>query len=407
MNILIVSDSYPPEIRSASHLMQELAEELGDRGHAVTVATCYPKYNLVENTSSPHFKEFSLEDGIKIIRIKTLSHHKVNFIVRGLSQLLMPYIFWAKLRRYLIDRMDAVIVYSPPLPLWRIGFQTKKISGARFILNIQDIFPQNAIDLGVLQNTTLIKFFERMEAQAYQQADIITVHSEGNREFLMNHKGVPESKVRTLYNWIDLNAFSAVKSNGYFRKQYGFENKFVFLFAGVMGPSQNLDLIVNIATQVQSFSDLVFLFVGDGSEKEQLVKMVQQRSLKNVFFKPFVSKKQYPALVKEVDVGLVCLSSKNKTPVVPGKILGYMAAGIPVLALLNKESGGHALIKDANCGYSTLSDNTEEGVALVLKLRFKRNDLKILGENGYKYAAECFSKDKCVDRLEELLKQGA
>lgn len=404
MNILIVSDSYPPEIRSASHLMQELSEELRDRGHAVTVATCYPKYNLAGNTSSRHFEEFSLEDGIQIIRIKTLSHHKVNFIVRGFSQLLMPYIFWAKLRRYLIDRVDAVVVYSPPLPLWKIGLRTKKAFGAKYILNVQDIFPQNAIDLGVLQNTMLIKFFERMETRAYQRADIITVHSEGNRQFLINHKGVPESKVRTLYNWIDLDAFSTVKSTGYFRQRYALENKFVFLFAGVMGPSQNLDLIVNIATQVQSFSDLVFLFVGDGSEKERIVNIVQQRSLKNVVFKPFVSKEDYPALVKEADVGLVCLSPKNKTPVVPGKILGYMAAGVPVLAFLNKQSDGHALIKDANCGFSSLSNSAEVSAELVFKLYREKHRLKILGDNGYRYAADNFSKERCIDRLEEILK---
>jgi glycosyltransferase involved in cell wall biosynthesis len=406
MNILIVSDSYPPEIRSASHLMQELAQELRDRNHEVTVATCYPKYNLAESTSSPHFEEFSLEEGIRVIRIKTLPHHKVNFILRGVSQLSLPYIYWSKVKRYLDDHLDAVMVYSPPLPLWQIGSRTKATYGAKFILNIQDIFPQNAIDLKALRNPFLIKFFERMEIRAYRQADIITVHSEGNRQFLIHHKGVPEGKVSTLHNWIDLDAFSKVKSTGYFRKQYDLENKFIFLFAGVLGPSQNLDLIIDVAEQVRSIPDLVFLIVGDGTEKEKLENSARQQSLNNVVFKPFVSKEDYSSLVKEADVGLVCLSPKNKTPVVPGKILGYMAAAIPVLAFLNKESDGHALIKDANCGYSSVSDITKQAADLVLKLYREKDHLKILGENGYRYASAHFSKEQCIDRIEGFFNHG-
>ena len=156
MNILLITDAYPPEIRSASHLMQELAEELRDRNHSVTVATCYPRYNLVNTSIGQSFKECSFEKRVRVIRIQTLPHHKVNFFIRGISQLLLPYILWARLKKYLTYSIDAVIVYSPPLTLWHVGKMAKRTYGAKFILNIQDIFPQNAITKAKSYLSTLL-----------------------------------------------------------------------------------------------------------------------------------------------------------------------------------------------------------------------------------------------------------
>ena len=100
MNILLVTDSYPPEIRSASHLMLELAQELTLRGHSVTVITTWPEYNLDQSLVRQDFAELENEAGIRVIRVKTLPHHNVNYLVRGLSQLLMPVQFLMRLKRY-------------------------------------------------------------------------------------------------------------------------------------------------------------------------------------------------------------------------------------------------------------------------------------------------------------------
>lgn len=402
MNILLVTDSYPPEIRSASHLMQELAEELRNRGYKVTVVTSYPQYNLTAEMKGKSFDEFSVENDINVIRVKTLPHHKVNFVIRGISQLTMPYIFFSRINKYLKDKVDVVIVYSPPLPLANVGKALKKKYGAKFILNVQDIFPQNAIDLGVLKNKFIINYFERLESRAYESADKIVVHSEGNRKFLIQKKRLFEDKVQVLHNWIDITPYRNTEKDGYFRKKYGLEDKFIILFAGVIGPSQGLDLIVNAANELKDVSALTFLFVGDGTEKNKLIKKAEHFQLKNVVFKPFVSKEEYPKLVKDADVGMICLSSKNKTPVVPGKILGYMAASVPVLAFLNKESDGHQIIKDAQCGYSEVSDNPIKATEIILKIYNERDKLKQYGENGFNYVLRHFSKDVCIDQLEKL-----
>jgi len=382
--------------------MQELAEELTRRKHKVSVVTSYPQYNLADEMKGKSFDEYSIENEIEVLRIRTMPHHKVNLIIRGIAQLSMPYIFLSKIRRHLKQGFDIVIVYSPPLPLANIGRILKKKNNAKFILNIQDIFPQNAIDLGALKNSFIIRYFEHMEKKAYEHADAVTVHSHGNKQFLLSKKRISEEKLHVLHNWIDLSPYSNIKADNYFRGKYALENKFIILFAGVIGPSQGLDMVIKAATKLGNISDLCFLIVGDGTEKDRLMRIVKDYQLKNVIFKPFVSKDDYPKLVKEANVGLVCLTSLNKTPVVPGKILGYMGAAIPVLAFLNKESDGHQIIREAQCGYSEISNDYKKIVDSVIKIYNERDQLREYGNNGYKYVATHFEKSKCIDKLEKL-----
>jgi len=401
-NILIIADIYPPEVSSAAHLMKELAEGLKKRGHNIWVITTYPRYYLPKELEAQKFELFSDEIGIKVIRVKTPPLKKVNFIIRGIFQLLLPFLFFQKAKKLIKEKVDVVIIYSPPLPLATIGIKIKKYFGAKFILNIQDIFPKNAVDLGVLKNKLLVRFFEVIEKNVYKDADLITFHSEGGRRFLIERKGVPATKIITLPNWIDLAPYQNLTKDMFFRKQWDLQKKFIFLFAGIMGPAQGLDFLIEIAKKVSSIKDIVFLLVGDGMEKEKIQKMIRNYALSNVMVKPFVSKDDYPYLAKEADVGLVCLSSKNKTAFVPGKVLGYMAASKPIVAFLNQESDGFEVIREAKCGYAVRAGDLDKAIEIVEKIYNEKDKLKELGNNGFKYALNNFAIDVCLDKLEEL-----
>ena len=401
-NILIITDSYPPEIRSAAQLMKDLADGLHKKGHSVWVATSYPKYNLADFERIV-WPEMADENGIKVLRIKTLPHHKVNFIIRGIAQLSLPYIFFRKIKKNIKEKINTVIVHSPPLPLTITAYKVKKFYNAKYILNLHDIFPQNAVDLKILRHQFLIKFFEWMERKAYQNADLIVVPSNEHKNFLVNKRNVPLEKIEVIYHWIDSEPFLKAKRTGRFRKLYGLENKFIFLFAGVLGPSQGLDLVIRIADKIKDNQDIVFLLVGDGSEKERLMKMSEDLNLKNVVFKPFVSLEEYPELVKDCDVGIISLTAQNTTPAVPAKILGYMAAAIPVIAFLHKESEGLLIIKEAKCGYGTVSSDEEGALEIILKMYNEKEKLKEYGENGLKYLLKNMEKKVCVEKFESLL----
>lgn len=402
-HILLITDSYPPEIRSASHLMLELAEELHKRNYQVSVVTCWPQYNLDPNNPQT-FSEVMTENGIRVIRMKHLAHHQVHFIIRGIAQLLLPYLFIRKIKQHITEKVDAVIVYSPPLPLSFVGAWAKRKWNARFILNVQDLFPQNAIDLGVLKNKMAIHFFQWMEKWNYKKADIVTTHSQGNQNLLSKLYPEIKNKIVVLHNWVDIAAHQTNNLNKDYRALFQLGNKFVAVFAGVIGPSQNLTILIEAAKQVGDLQDLCFLIVGDGTEKKKLEEMVLKNNLQNVIFKPFISRDDYASLLVACDVGLVSLSAKNKTPVVPGKILGYMAASLPVIAFLNKESDGHEIIRESGCGYSVTSDNLSNIVMVIRKAYENRDQCKKLGAAGFEYVKNNFSKEKCVDEIIFLLK---
>jgi glycosyltransferase involved in cell wall biosynthesis len=386
--------------------MLELAQELSRRGHGVTVITTWPEYNLDQSIEPKIFKEVEIENGVHVIRVKTLPHHNVNYVIRGLAQLVMPWQFLQKLKQHHV-RPEAVVVYSPPLPLALVGSWLRR-KGVRNILNVQDLFPQNAIDLGILRSPLQIKLFKMLERFAYKSADIVTVHSEGNREMLLTQQSKIQSKLKILHNWVDIDHHvidqSAQKTSGVdYRKLWGIQQKHIAIFAGVMGPSQYLELVLAIAESMRDREDLLFLLVGDGKEKLKLQQLAQTKNLTNVRFEGFVSRDAYPQLLSSCSIGLVCLSPHNQTPVVPGKILGHMAAGLPVAAFLHKASDGHRLIQASRCGVSAKSSDLEACTASLRGLLENEQQLADIGQAGRAYAIEHFSKDVCVSELEKML----
>jgi len=401
--VLIIADSYPPEIRSAAQLMEDLAKFLKDKGYEVWVATSYPHYNLTQDLINKKWPSISKEGGIKVLRIKTLPHHKVNFIIRGIAQVSMPYIFIWQIRKNIKEKIDTVIVHSPPLPLTIATYYIKKIYRAKFILNLHDFFPQNAIDLGVLKNKLLIKFFDRMEKQAYQNADLIIVPSYEHKKYLQEKKKINEDKIEVVYHWLDGKMFLQQEKTGRFRKLFNLDDKFIFVFGGVLGPSQGLDFIIRVAEKVKDNKDIIFLFVGDGTEKPKLEKLVKESNLDNVIFKPFVSYQEFPELLKDCNVGLITLTTKNTAPAVPAKISTYLASGLPVLGFLHEKSEALKIINEAQCGYATFSQDIEKGKKLVLKMYQEKEDLKRLGENSLKYFLNNLNSDVCLTKFEKLI----
>jgi glycosyltransferase involved in cell wall biosynthesis len=412
MKILLITNSYPPEIRSVSHLMRDLALELGQRGHQVSVLTAFPRHHLLDSTTPDVPMGVSVENGVRVLRASDppvmkglFSPHtgKRRYFRRGIAELIMPVMF-GLLAKKQVETCDLVWVFSPPLPLALLGGWCKKQFNSRFLLNVHDMFPQNGIDLGIIQSPGIIRGYELLEKRAYGAADLIVVHSPGNRDFLMDQKHIPASKLMVQYNWLDVRGFDIKERTGRFRQRFGIaEDAFVVLFGGTLGPSQGLETVLDMAGRIQHDKTVIFLLAGDGSEMPRLKTEARNRGLDNVLFKPLVSEADYPCLLKEADAGLVCLSSRVKTPVVPAKIQGYMAAGCPVIGILNKESDGHRLIRAARAGITLEAGDLEKAVETVLTLKNNPILRAEMGKAGKAYALEHFEKTACVGRILERL----
>jgi len=401
LKLLLITDSYPPEVRSASLMMYELAQGLIRQGHKVSVITSMPKYNLIEGQCPP--KELyrrTREDGVLVYRVCTLPLHNVSHLKRGLAQMVLPAIF--SLVSSFIGKIDLSIVYSPPLPLGLSACYLRVIKGAEYIFNVQDLFPQNAIDLGALKNPFMIKAFRIIEKFIYRHARYITVHSPGNKEFIAE-TGIASDKISVIHNWVDPSVYDKISGKSPLDDGIDLRGKFVVLFAGVMSYAQDMDVIMETARLLLEYKNIVFLLVGDGSQKPKIAEFKVKYGLSNIILHPFISLEEYPELVSLCDVGLVTLKRSMKTPVVPSKILGYMAAGKPVIGSLNKESEAIDIIKAAGCGWAQEITNPGDMRDAILKLYRDPMFRAKLGSNGRKYVSNHFHLEKSLAQYEKLI----
>ena len=340
--------------------------------------------------------------GFQVLRVDAPAIHNVGHVRRGLGQLWLPVAFYRAACG--LPRPDVIYVYSPPLTLGLAAHWLGRRWRAPFVFNVQDLFPQNAIDLGALRNPLLIAFFRGLERFIYRRAAAIALHSEGNAAWL-RRDGVEAAKLRVIPNWVDtqLHRPEAGATENRFRRELGLEDRFTVLFAGGMGYAQDMETIVEAAARLRDDPRVVFLLVGDGSERAGVERRVRELGLANVRLLPFVPREDYPQLVAACDVGLVTLKKTMKTPVVPSKLPTYMASARPVIVGVNPESDAGALVRQADCGLLVPPGDPEAMAAAVRQLAGDSACGAALGANGRRYAAAHLSRAACVHQIERLL----
>jgi glycosyltransferase involved in cell wall biosynthesis len=402
MNILILTEAFTPEIRSASHLLYELAESLVEKGFKVTVITRFPKDYINKIDKKYTGKLFYRENmgEINIIRLNSFSFFRHIPLVRGLSQFILSGLL--VIGGIVSGKQDIILAYSPPLPLGISAYLLGKIKKAPFIFNVQDIFPQSVIDLGLLRSKILIKISELMERFIYKKARFITVHSEGNKENII-YKNINPEKIVTVYNWVDTDLIKPIKNKeNNFRRKNNLNSKFVVSFAGVMGFAQGLDIVISCAELLKSYKDILFLLVGGGVKRNGLMKKAEEIQLNNIKFLPPQPKEIYPSILYASDICLVTLDKSVKTPVVPAKLLNIIASGRPVVASMNLKGDAPKIIRDAECGYCVEADDADGFSKAILKLYNNPKLRDEFGMNGRKYVVEHFSRKVCIEKYEKL-----
>ncbi len=410
MRILLITAYFPPDTGSAAHLFYELGSVLVKRGHEVTVLTGMPSYHAQGSLDRYQGRKRLQEEieGMKVVRVNTLQLPRHLMVGRALWQFGVALSF---LKAGLgLPRHDVSLVYSPPVPLGLAAWGIRKGKGTPFILNVQDLFPQSIIDLGLLRNSTIIRGFESMERLVYRKADYITVHSEGNRRHVRG-KGAREDKVAVFSNWVDTEFIRPKERLDGFRRKHGFGEGFLASFAGVLGYSQDVDVILEAAHLIRrqlpapGADPLHWLIVGDGVEKSRLAAKAASMGLDNVRFLPMQARDQYPAVLQASDICLTTLRAKVKTPVVPSKILSIMAAARPVVAGLNLEGDAPRLITESRCGLCVPPEDPAALAKAVLTFYQNPSLKEEMGQNGRRYAEKYLSLDRSGERYESLFQK--
>lgn len=399
MKILLVSPFFPPEVGSAAHLYYELGQALRGRGHEVTVLTGLPRYHVVERPAGGRSRPFMREKyhGLQVFRVFNLDIPWDRPLLRGLDQVVAAAA--ACLAGCCLPPFEVAMVYSPPLPLALATLVFCGLRGCPLVLNVQDLFPQSAIDLGVLRNPRLIQAFRGLESFLYRHADLITVHSAGNRRHILAAGGDP-GKVAVISNWVDTDALRPSSRHNGLRAALGLNDRFVVSFAGIFGYSQDLETVLASADRLRDRPDIAFLLVGDGVEKPRLLELARDLNLANVHFLPMQPKDKYPDVLAASDLCLVTLRRDVQTPVVPSKILSILAAGRPVLAGLPLEGDAPRLIAEAGCGFCVPPGDSEAMAGAIRHLADRPILREQLGASGRHYAERHLSLSRCAEILE-------
>lgn len=403
MKVLLITVDYPPTVKSAARLFSELAEDLMQHGYQVSVLTSIPDRNLADSTvRKQKFYGRETINGARVHRVSGLPIGRDIPIVRGLEQFITALVFF--IIAVFMGRHHAVIVYSPPLPLGLTGYALARLWRSRVIINIQDLYPQTVVDLGLLKSRLLIGIATWMERFLYKHADALTVHSEGNREYVIE-KGAPVAKVKVVHNWVDLEEVSPGPLDNQWRRANKLDGAFIVSFAGTMGFAQGLEDILEVAELLKEHDEIVFVMAGDGIFRQRLQEQATESGLTNIKFVPTQPPEQYVELLRASDLCLVPLSKDLKTPVVPGKLQSIMAAGRPAICWADPASDARRMIEEADCGSFFPAGQHDDITKAILEL-FQCNRLADLkGQNGRKYAEAHFSRHGSTDMYHDIISE--
>ncbi len=339
---------------------------------------------------------------IRVIRVPSPRLHDVSRWQKGVAWLALPALV-APAGALLMRRPDILWVYSPPLTLGLAAALLKWRFRCRMVLHVQDLFPDNALDLGLLRDPFLVAAWRAIEDLCYRAADRVVVHSAGHIPWLVRHKALshrPEA-ILIVPNFVDVEAVQRAAPDTDLKRRLGLEGRFVFVFGGVMGFAQDLGTVVEAARLLQARKDIGFLLVGSGVSREAAER--RARGLSNIVFHDWVSPETFMRWLRACDAGLVTLRAEMRTPVVPSKTLSFMAAGLPVVAAVPQASDARDLVLKARCGVWVPAGDAQALARACEALASDASAARAMGARGLQACRDFLSREAGIAAICRLL----
>lgn len=351
------------------NLYSDLLREFVKNGHKVYVIS------PIERRANKETHIIN-EENATILRLRIGNTQKTNLIEKGISTLLIEPQFKAGIKKYFSDvKFDLVLYSTPPITLVSAIKYVKKRDGAKTYLLLKDIFPQNAVDLGIMSKIglkgLLYKHFRRQEKQLYQISDRIGCMSQANVDYVVKHNlEIDPSIVEVCPNSIDAVDKSVdEETRNNIRKKYGIPlDKKVFIYGGNLGKPQGIPFVIKCLEACKDLEDAYFLIVGAGTEYDVLDKYVKESGQKNIKLMQRLPKDDYDSMVGACDVGLIFLDHRFTIPNFPSRLLEYMQAKLPVLACTDPNTDVGEVITEGGFGWWCESDDVEKFVSTVKEL---------------------------------------
>lgn len=359
MKIALIADTFPPLRTSGAVQLRDLSREFVRQGHELTVLLPSP------GLSQPWLQEEF--EGARVLRLKAPQTKDIGYVRRTLGELAMPFAMGRHLKRSPLagERWDGVLWYAPSIFHGPLANALKASSGCKGYLIIRDIFPQWAVDMGLMGRGLPYRFFDAVARYQYAVADVIGVQTPGNLAYFHQWAAKPGRQLQVLQNWLDAPAQAPcsirVADTALARRK-------LLVYAGNMGVAQGMDILLDLAQGMRQRHDVGFLFVGRGSDAKRLAADAAARGLSNVLFHDEINPDEIPSLYAQCHIGLVALDPRHKTHNIPGKFLTYMQSGLPVLANVNAGNDLADLIRQEQVGQVCESNQPTELLNLAIQL---------------------------------------
>jgi glycosyltransferase involved in cell wall biosynthesis len=324
--IALIADVFPPLRSSGAVQLRDLAREFVRQGYELTVMIASPGLE----------RAWQLDDmdGVQVLRLRAPRTKDIGYVRRTIGEFLMPFAMLRNLRKSPLAevRWEGVVWYAPTIFLGPIAHALKKASTCRGYLIIRDIFPEWAVDMGLMGRGLPYRFFKAVERYQYAVADTIGVQTPANAPYFSAWAARRGRRVEVLQNWLGDAADTGCTIS---LAETPLAGRRVFVYAGNMGVAQGMDILLDLAESLRHRRDVGFLFVGRGSDARRLANVAQARGLDNVLFRDEIHPDEIPGLYAQCDVGVVALDPRHRTHNIPGKFLTYLQSGLPVLANIN------------------------------------------------------------------------
>ena len=359
MRIALIADTFPPLRTSGAVQLRDLSREFVRQGHKLCVLL--PAFDQIEPWRLEEF------DGAQIMRLKAPRTKDIGYVRRTLAELAMPFAMLKNLRRspLAMERWDGIVWYAPSIFHGPLVSALKKFSVCKSYLIIRDIFPEWAVDMGLMGRGLPYRFFDAVARYQYFVANVIGVQTPGNRRYFSAWLEQPGRQLEVLQNWLDKTARARCSIRV---DETALAGRKVFVYAGNMGVAQGMDILLDLAEKLRSRTDVGFLFVGRGSDAARLKTAAKSRILDNVVFFDEIDPDEIPDLYAQCDAGIVALDPRHKSHNIPGKFLTYMQSGLPVLANINSGNDLAQMIRDERVGEVCENNLVDEILQLTNKL---------------------------------------
>lgn len=399
MNILFITDNFPPEVNAPATRTYEHCKRWVELGAEVTVITCTPNFPRGEVYEGYQNKLYNKEeiDGIKIIRVWSYITANEGTVSRILDYLSFAFSgFWAGI----FEKSDIIIATSPQFFTTWAAYALSKFKRKPWVFELRDLWPESIKAVGAMKDGVLLSLLEKIELFLYRDADMIIPNTPAFKDNLVN-RGIESEKIHVITNGANTELFYPREKNMELINRLELDNKFIVGYLGTHGMAHGLDFILESAAELED-ERIHFLFIGDGSEKYSLIALANKLNLKNVTFHDPIPKEQVPKYLSIFDVSLVPLKKSDtfKT-VIPSKIFEAAAMQVPIL--LGVEGQAKELVEQYGIGIYYEPENKMDFLSKVGTIKQEGWSEKMYSENAKKFIRD-FSRKSLASKMLDALK---